>query len=125
MLGCLLPQRLLRHQKSVNLSPDFYYESSTPLLLQDVDALHNDTVDEVWVNPESCVILDGALALDTSFDTQMYLSWPYVAKSRRLQTKITRILKLQGLPPCSTLNKEANVYVITTVESHLAVALQG
>ncbi|KAI9917105.1 hypothetical protein PsorP6_017222 [Peronosclerospora sorghi] len=51
-------------------SPDLYYEQSPPLLLQDVNALHNDTVDEVWVNPESFVMLDGALPLNTSFDTQ-------------------------------------------------------
>ncbi|CAI5747420.1 unnamed protein product [Peronospora destructor] len=53
------------------LSRDLYYEQSLPLLVQaDVDALQNDTVDEVWAHPESLVMLDGALFSNASSDTQ-------------------------------------------------------
>ncbi|UIZ22372.1 hypothetical protein KXD40_005076 [Peronospora effusa] len=53
------------------LSRDLYYEQSLPLLVQvDVDALQNDTVDEVWVHPESLVMLDGALFPNAPVDAQ-------------------------------------------------------
>ncbi|KAG6602857.1 putative peroxisome biogenesis factor [Phytophthora cinnamomi] len=53
------------------LSPDLYYEQSPPLLVQeDVGALCNDTVDEVWVHPETLAMLDGAIIPDAPSDAQ-------------------------------------------------------
>lgn len=36
----------------------------------DVDGLQNDTIDEVWVHPESLVMLDGALVSSAPLDAQ-------------------------------------------------------
>ncbi|KAG3113879.1 hypothetical protein PI124_g7112 [Phytophthora idaei] len=53
------------------LSPDLYYEESPPLLVQgNVDTLQNDTVNEVWVHPESLAMLDGAVISDAPSDAQ-------------------------------------------------------
>ncbi|KAG6971582.1 hypothetical protein JG687_00001937 [Phytophthora cactorum] len=53
------------------LSPDLHYEESPPLLVQgNVDTLQNDTVNEVWVHPESLAMLDGAVISDAPSDAQ-------------------------------------------------------
>ncbi|KAG7393133.1 Peroxisome biosynthesis protein pex1 [Phytophthora pseudosyringae] len=51
------------------LSPDLYYEQSPPLLVQEgIGTVQNDTVDEVWVHPETLAMLDGAVISDAPSD---------------------------------------------------------
>ncbi|KAL4167317.1 hypothetical protein KRP22_012803 [Phytophthora ramorum] len=53
------------------LSSDLYYEQSPFLIVQDdVGSLQNDTVDEVWVHPESLAMLDGAVIAGAPSDAQ-------------------------------------------------------
>lgn len=91
------------------LSPDLYYEPSPPLVIQarhlhylvelaqlfrqltavdcsqdDSGALQNDTVDEVWVHPESLAMLDGAILPGTPSDAQVapiVALWSLVSES--------------------------------------------
>ncbi|CAH0519894.1 unnamed protein product [Peronospora belbahrii] len=65
------PKERQTETTETSLSRDLYYEQSPPLVVQDdVDTLRNDTVDEVWIHPESLVMLDGAVKSNASSDTQ-------------------------------------------------------
>ncbi|RLN54266.1 hypothetical protein BBJ29_003676 [Phytophthora kernoviae] len=75
-------------ERARGLSPDLYFEQSPPLLVQeDVGTLQNDTMDEVWIHPESLAMLDGAVISDAPSDAQeapVVAVWSQEAKTDTL-----------------------------------------
>ncbi|TYZ66272.1 hypothetical protein PybrP1_005424 [[Pythium] brassicae (nom. inval.)] len=60
-----------REQPDAALGSDFYFEASAPLVVQpSTRAGINDSLDEVWVHPETLALLDGAVLADAPPDSQ-------------------------------------------------------